>query len=94
MDSRLRKIYFPEGGHGKMTEVRIFDDASIQASVSDALRSIHPSRNGAVLKVRMKDGGVAAVMASRLNDNWSMGLVLDKPKHGPLDVGAQVVFEW
>ena len=94
MDPRLRKVYFPDGGYGSMHEVRIFADASIQSSINNALKSLRPERNGAVLDVRMSDGSVAAVMAAKLGKHWSMGLVVEKERGMPTDLGARVAFEW
>jgi len=94
MDERLRKVYFPSGGHGDLQEIRIFNDSAIQRSVDNALRRVHPEKSGAVLKVNLDDQGIAAVMAARLGDNWSMGLVLDRKWTGEMSAGAEVVFEW
>jgi len=81
-------------GSGLTQEVRLFSDSTIAKHVADALSTISPDKKGAVLNVRVDEHKTVAVMAARLNDNWSMGLVAERTHAGDFTGGAQVAFEW
>ena len=82
--------------NGQFQEVRLFTDPAIQQSVDNALSSVDPGKKGVILEVNMpEEGGVKGVLAARLNEHWSIGLVGDyngkvKTKSG----GVRVAFEW
>ena len=79
-------------GAGMYQEVRMFSDSAIQNQISEALKGVHG--DGAVLDVRLDKDKVAAVMAARLNDQWSIGLVVERQHTGELSGAAKVVFDW
>jgi len=89
----LVKKTIPMGG-GVLQEVRLFSDSTIQKHINDALAAVPPDKRGAILNVRLDENKTAAVMAARLNDNWSMGLVVERTHAGDFSGGAQVAFEW
>ena len=92
MDPRLEKQAIPLGG-GLTLERRIFADPVIQNHIDDALKDVDGA--GAVLDVRLDQDKVAAVMAARLGDHWSLGLVVEREHQtGDLAGGARVVFDW
>jgi hypothetical protein len=91
MHPALKKSVIPVGG-GYSLERRIFADSIIQKHVDDALSGVEGS--GAVLDVRLDDERVAAVMAARLGEHWSLGLVVERQHTGELSGGARVVFDW
>jgi hypothetical protein len=91
MHPMLKKDLVPMGA-GMYQEVRRFNDAAIQEHINSALESV--TGDGAVLDVRLDNNRVAAVMAARLNDQWSMGLVVEREHTGELSAGAKVVFDW
>jgi hypothetical protein len=87
----LEKKMVPMGG-GMFVEKRLFSDTMIQSHIDEALQSVEG--DGAVLDVRLNDQKVAAVMAARLNDQWSIGLVVEREHTGEFSAGAKVVFDW
>lgn len=91
MHPMLEKRMIPVGS-GFSLEKRMFSDAIIQGHIDQALQSV--DGNGAVLDVRIDDQKVAAVMAARLGDQWSVGLVVEREHTGELSAGAKVVFDW
>ena len=91
MSSLLEKRLLPMGG-GMYQERRLFSDAVIQGHIDDALQSVEGE--GAVLDVRLDNNKVAAVMAARLNNQWSIGLVVEREHTGEFSAGAKVVFDW
>lgn len=91
-DMLVRK-QLPLGG-GMSQEVRLFSDTTIQKHINDALLAVGPDKKGAVLNVRLDQDKAVAVMAARLNNNWSMGLIVERSHAGDFSGGAQVAFEW
>ena len=91
MHSMLEKKFIPQGG-GYTLERRIFSDSIIQGHIDEALQGVDGA--GAVLDVRLDDQKVAAVMAARLGDQWSIGLVVEREHDGDFAAGAKVVFDW
>jgi hypothetical protein len=91
MHEMLEKKFIPQGS-GLVLEKRIFSDMAIQGQIDQALKGVEGK--GAVLDVRLDNNRVAAVMAARLNDQWSMGLVVEREHTGDLSAGAKVVFDW
>jgi predicted LPLAT superfamily acyltransferase len=81
-------------GSGLTQEVRLFSDSTIQKHINDALMAVGPDKKGAVLNVRLDQDKAVAVMAARLNNNWSMGLIVERSHAGDFSGGAQVAFEW
>jgi hypothetical protein len=84
------------GLDGSLQEVRLFTNPAVQQAIDTALNSVTPGKKGVILEVNMPEtGGVKGVVAARLNDHWSIGLVgaydgKSKTKSG----GARVAFEW
>jgi hypothetical protein len=93
MHPLLKKDMVPLGG-GLYQERRIFSDPELQGHIDDALRNVQHFRNGAVVKVRLTEDNVAAVMAARLGEHWSMGLVVEREHTGEFSGAAQVAFDW
>jgi len=91
MHPALEKKLVPLGG-GVFQEKRFFSDSVIQGHVEEALRDVQG--DGAVLDVRLDNERVAAVMAARLSDQWSMGLVVERKHTGDWAGGARVTFDW
>lgn len=81
---------------GSLQEVRLFTDPSVQQAIDSALTAVTSGKKGVILEVNMPEaGGVKGVVAARLNEHWSIGLVGEyngksKAKSG----GARVAFEW
>ena len=92
MHPLLKKDMVPLGG-GLYQERRIFSDPELQGHIDNALEGVQHA-NGAVLKVRINEDNVAAVMAARLGDHWSMGLVVERGHTGDFSGAAQVAFDW
>lgn len=84
------------GVGGSLQEVRLFSDPAVQQAIDSALNTVTPGKRGVILEVNIPEaGGVKGVVAARLNEHWSIGLVGDyngktKTKSG----GARVAFEW
>jgi len=84
------------GVGGSLQEVRLFTDPAVQHAIDSALSSVDSGKRGVILEVNMPEtGGVKGVVAARLNEHWSIGLVGEyggksKAKSG----GARVAFEW
>jgi len=94
MDSRLNEADISLPG-GAIQRVRYFTDAAIQNTIDETLDGIEPGRRGVILRGRVDSEGVAAVLAARLNNHWSIGLIADYSKvTKDWGVGFESVFEW
>jgi hypothetical protein len=91
MSSMLKKEMIPLGS-GLFQEKRLFSDAMIQNHIDEALKSVEG--DGAVLDVRIDNTKVAAVLAARIHDNWTIGLMIEREHTGEFTAGAKVVFDW
>lgn len=91
----LLKSSLVAGPGGQLQEVRMFSNPAIKSAVEGALATVDPGKRGVILEVDIPEtGGVKAVLAARLNEHWSIGLV--GAYHGSRKVsgGARVAFEW
>ena len=93
MDSRLSRKLVPLGG-GLSEEVRYFSDKAIQDQIDKALSRVDPGKKGVVLKINLDSEGASAVMAAKLREHWSIGVIADRAWSGDWAVGAETVFEW
>jgi hypothetical protein len=94
MDPRLHEVDVPLGA-GAIQRVRYFSDSAIQTAVDSALERIDSSKSGVILRGRVDSEGAAAVLAARVNNFWSVGLIADYRRvTGELGVGFETVFEW
>ena len=93
MDSQLTKI--PAGSIGNPQEIRVFTNPAIQAAINHALSGVSSDKRGVVLEVDVPEaGGVKAVLAARLDDHWSIGLVGEYSGERKVSGGARVAFQW
>ncbi len=94
LDPRVTAEYreIPGGG---VQEVRVFTDPAIQQAVDGALRAVEPGQRGVILEVDMPQWGeVKGVVAARLNDHWSVGLIGEYTGTRGVSGGARVAFQW
>ena len=91
MHSMLEKRLVPLGG-GTFQEKRFFSDSIIQAQDEKALENVEG--DGAVLVVRLNNETIGASLAARLNDQWSVGIIVERKHTGEFSAGAKVVFDW
>lgn len=76
-------------------EVRVFANPAVQAAIDGALKEVAPDSRGVILEVDVPEaGGVQAVVAARLNKNWSIGLVGEYHGRRKVSGGARIAFEW
>lgn len=94
MDPRLREAEIPLLG-GAVQRVRFFGDSTIQKAIEETLQRIDPKRKGVILRGRVDGDGVAAVLAARPHEHWTIGLIADYRKISKeWGVGFETVFEW
>jgi hypothetical protein len=94
VDPRLHEAEIPLPG-GAVQRVRYFTDTTINKAVTDALGRLDPTRNGVILRGRVDNEGAAAVLAARVNDLWTIGLIADyKRVSKDWGVGFETKFEW
>lgn len=93
MDPRLTEVEIPLPG-GAIQRLRHFREGPIQKSLEDALGRIGRDRRGVILRGRVDQDGGAAVLAARVNNMWSVGLVADYERGGDWGIGFETVFEW
>jgi hypothetical protein len=80
---------------GSTQPVRFFTDPNVQAAINSALSGIDPGKHGVILEVDMPQlGEVKGVLAARLNDHWSIGLVGSYTGTRGISGGARVAFQW
>ena len=74
--------------------IRRFSNIDIQKNVDAVLATIPDEKKGAILDVDMGPGGVRAVVAARLDDHWSIGLVGSYAHANNWGLGTRVKFVW
>jgi hypothetical protein len=93
MDPRLTNI--PAGTIGNTQDVRVFTNPAIQAAINYALADVPADKRGVVLEVNVPEtGGVTGVVAARLDNHWSIGLVGAYSGEHKVSAGARVAFQW
>lgn len=80
---------------GTSQEVRVFTNPVLQSAIDSALTSVDPDKKGVILEVDMPEmGEVRGVVAARLNNHWSVGLVGEYTGRRGVSGGARVAFQW
>lgn len=95
LDPRVKAEYrqIPDGSG--VQEVRVFTDPAVQQAVDDALKSVPTDKRGVILEVDMPQmGEVKGVLAAKLNQHWSIGLVGDYSGARGVSGGVRVAFQW
>lgn len=76
-------------------EIRMFTNPAISEAVNRALATVDPGKRGVILEVDIPEaGGVKGVLAARLDEHWSIGLVGEYHGNRKISGGARVAFEW
>ena len=74
--------------------IRRFSSDSVQANIDKVLATVPEDKSGAILDVDLGPDGVRAVVAARLDDKWSIGLVGSYSGKRAWGVGTRVRFVW
>ena len=75
------------------SNIRRFGVDSIQRQVDNVLSALPEESHGAILDVDLGPDGVRAVLAAKLDDRWSIGLIGEKSRRD-WGVGTRVVYTW
>ena len=92
MDSRLKEVgpVLP-GGKRK----RQFSDDAISKAMDSALSRVSPNKSGAIFRGSIDRETIGLVLAVKLGDQWSMGIILDQERStGDWAAGFEVGLEF
>ncbi len=92
MDPRLEEVgpVLPSG-----LRQRKFTDAAISKAMDAALDRIAPGKHGVIFRGSVDDETIGFVLAAKIDDRWSVGLVLDIEKAtGERTFGFEVGLEF
>lgn len=92
MDHRLSERDVPLPGFAFQKQ-RYFTDAAVASAIDAALANVTPGKNAVVLRGKVDANGVAAVLAVRPNDVWTIGIIGEYKRGGTWGAGFEIKAE-